>query len=84
MVISDQQNAAKAIAKGMNDAEMMIAMQNELIKSLIISIDEKKLKGIEKESLDKLFDVGEYMQLAEVIKEMMGNVKAPKVEILTD
>lgn len=84
MLIADQRTAARALGKGMNDAEMMLAMQDEIIKMIIISIDGKKLKGVEKENLDKILEYSEYMQLMEPVKEMMGNVSAPKVEIITD
>lgn len=84
MDLSDQRAAAKNIGATVNEAEMQIAMQQELVKLLLVSIDGKKLKGLEKENLKELLTWGEYNQILMVVKDMLGNDEMPKVEMITD
>ena len=45
MDLGDQRAAAKNIGSVANDAEMQIAMQQELLKLILVSIDGKQLQG---------------------------------------
>lgn len=67
--IKDQELAAKAASRAGDDSKygMAIAMQKELVKILLVQVDGKALKAIEKEDLDSLFTYAEYMQLVEVL-----------------
>jgi hypothetical protein len=64
--------------------KMQIALQQELLKLLLVSIDGKDLKGQEKENLNSLFTWAEYMEIMNVIKELLGNEGQAKVEVLTE
>lgn len=71
--ISDNQLAAKLVGnKAKNQFEMALAMQSELIKLLLLQIDDKKLDHADKNNLDILLSVSEYSCLSKVIQKMSG------------
>jgi hypothetical protein len=87
--IKDQELAAKAASRGNDDSKygMAISMQKELVKILLVQINGKALKAIEKEDLDSIFTYAEYMQLVEVLGKItevgdsgLGNAQ---IEIVT-
>lgn len=85
--IKDQEMAAKAIGRIGDDNKiaMAVAMQKELLKLLLVDVDGKQLKAVEKEDLDSLFTYAEYMQLMNVMGKItdtgdLGN--EPQIEIM--
>lgn len=62
--LKDQNLATKMLGqRKMNQAEMHLAIQENLIKILLMEIDGVKLDHKAKENLDDLFSVKEYGQL---------------------
>lgn len=73
--ISDQDLASQAASrtvKGDNLVGMSLAMQKELLKQLIVKIDDKQPRPSELESLDTWFSIREYAELQSVINKMTG------------
>jgi hypothetical protein len=87
MKIRHQTLAAQAVGKkaGDNTMAMVMMMQQELIKLLVISIDGRALTGAEREDLDSFLDFPEFQQLQSVVGQMMGGneVGEAKTEIVT-
>lgn len=83
--IKDQELAAKAAARVGEDSKygMAIAMQKELVKILLVQVDGRTLKAVEKEDLDSLFTYSEYMQLVEVLGKItdVGNADMGNAQI---
>jgi len=86
--IKDQELAAKACGRHGDDNKiaMAIAMQKELLKILLVEVDGKTIKAVEKEDLDAILTYQEYMQLMGVMGKItdvgdLGNV--PEIEIMT-
>jgi len=77
--------AAEAGAHKAEGNQTVAAMyiQDELLKLLLVQIDDKKLDPIQKEKFEDLFEPPEYRQVNMVIEEMVGKVKKPKVEIVS-
>ena len=78
--------AAQAAAgkAGDNPNVMAITMVEEMLKLLVVKVDEKDVPAGTLEDLDSVFTYGEYSQLQQVINEMSGVkdgvVQAPKTE----
>lgn len=74
MKIKDTQLAAKAVGKnaGENQAALAVAMQNELLKLLLIQLDDKKLTHSDKNDLDKILTITEYRKLMQVVQKISG------------
>ena len=87
MKISDTEIAAQAVASRSNGDQnlLQILMQKELVKNLIVAVDDKKLSGSEKEDMDSLFSIAEYGQLMSVIKKITGDDmgKEPRLEVVS-
>lgn len=87
--IKDQELSAKAASRSGDDSKygMAIAMQKELVKILLVQVNGKPLKAVEKEDLDTLFTYGEYMQLVEVLGKITDttgdNVGNAQIEIMS-
>jgi hypothetical protein len=53
-----------------------------LIQQLVVVVDDVQLKPIELESIDDLFSVAEFMQLAQVVGNFVGTTESvPTVEM---
>lgn len=88
MKIADHENAAEAAGVRCSTAGgQQAAMVKELVKQLLYSVDDKELGGKEKEDLDGLFEMTEYMELLEVVAKTTGmgekKTQAPKVEVVS-
>ena len=73
--IADQELAAQAAArssKSDNPVALAIGMQKELIKQLVVQVDEKKPRPSELEALDTFFTYREYMELSSVVSKIAG------------
>lgn len=73
--ISDQDFAAQAASrtvKGDNVVGLSFALQKELLKQLIVKIDDKQPRPSELESLDTWFNIREYAELQHVVNKMTG------------
>jgi hypothetical protein len=74
------QVAAAKIGKKGNEYSMSLALQDELMKILVVAIDGQRLSAIDRERLDTLLTTDDYRQVVQVIELMIGDVEAPKVE----
>lgn len=80
--------AAQAVSPRANgDANVLaLLMQKELLKLLIIQINDKPVSASELEDMDSLFSMAEYGQLLQVVKQMTGGAdagKAPATEVVS-
>lgn len=82
MRIADTELAAEMVATraGSNATLLQILMQKELLKMLLLQIDDKKPSEQEKENLDNLLKVGEYQQLMQVVSKVAGLDEAGKFQ----
>lgn len=72
--IADTQLAAKmAGRKSGNQMEAAIAIQNEVLKLLLVQIDDKKLDHKDKNDLDNILTIQEYRTLMKVLEKMGGD-----------
>lgn len=73
--IKDQELATRAAAatvKGDNAFNMGMAIQKEMLKLLIVRVNENLPKAAELEDLDGMFSYGEYMQMLKVVGKVAG------------
>lgn len=71
--IADNQLAAKMVGnKTKNQFELALAMQNELLKILLVQIDDEKLDHASKNDLDKIMSLTEYNILMKVVQKLAG------------
>jgi DNA transposition AAA+ family ATPase len=74
--IEDTENAAQVAGKkasAENQAHLMILIQKEMLKSLLVKVDEKELKLVDKEDLNKLFTYKEYGQALKALQMITGD-----------
>jgi len=87
MTIKDTQLAAKALGqRKLNQIEMQLAMQAELLKLLLIQIDDQRLDHKDKNNLDSILSIAEYRCLLKVVEQMAGeddDEGEPETEITT-
>jgi hypothetical protein len=84
-VISDTEMAAQVAGKKAgpdNQAHMSLLLQKEMLKRLLVRIDEKTLSLNDKEQLEKLLSFKEYSQalkaMGMIIGEDSGNELSPE------
>jgi hypothetical protein len=73
--IRDQELAAQAAANSVgsdNQVALAVVMQKELVKLLLVQIDEKAPSAAEREDLDSLLEFQEYTQVTQVVQKLMG------------
>lgn len=73
--ISDQDLAVQAASRNVkseNTVGLAMGMQKEMLKQLIVQIDDKQPRPSELESLDNWFSYGEYIELSSVINKIAG------------
>jgi len=82
MQISDYEQAAQAAAltNPSNQFVFGILLQKELTKLLLVSVDGKKLTGMEKENLGGVLAHEEYLAVNEYVGSLMGKSKLVRVE----
>lgn len=76
MKIADTQLAAKMAGKKVtsgNNLEMGIALQTELIKLLLVQVDDKTLTHADKNNLDDLFTMKEFRFVNKALEKMQGD-----------
>lgn len=74
MKISDSNLAAKKLGKSqMNQAAMGMAISQELLKILLLKLDDKDLNHADKNDLDNLLSMTEYNCLMKVIQKISGD-----------
>jgi hypothetical protein len=87
VTIRDTEYAAAAVANRANgDANLLqLFMQRELLKNLIVKVDDRELSPTEKEDLDSIFNMGEYTQLLTVVKKVSGGDEKnePAIEVVS-
>jgi len=80
--IKHQELAVRAIgSKSTNQIETALLMQKELVKMLVAQINGKAPTSIELENLDDLFSIAEYMQVNQVISQLMGGGDAGNFQV---
>lgn len=73
MKISDQNLAAKAVGnKAKSQAEQNVMVLQEMVKLLLVQIDDTKLDHIAKNNLDNLLSVRDYRALLLAIHKIEG------------
>lgn len=74
----------RAVDKVPSGNQTLLAMeaQHELFKMIILKVDDKILKGADKEKYDKFFDGRELDSLTQVIEQMMGKPLTPEIEFI--
>ena len=80
MKISHTEKACEQVAERAKDNGqlMQVLMQKELVKMLIVKVDEKTLTLADKDDLDSIFNVQEYGQVLKVVARMSGGDEKPK------
>lgn len=80
--IKHQELAVRAVGnKASNQIETALLMQKELVKILVVQINEKAPTPQELEDLDALFSIAEYMQVNQVISQLMGGADAGNFQV---
>lgn len=83
--IKHQQLAARAVGSRFSDAPLAqnLALQDELLKILIVSVNGKEFRS--HEELDDHLTMAEYNQLQKVLGQLIGggDSKAPLVEVMS-
>lgn len=72
--IGDTEKAAQVAGKkasSQNEIHTGLVIQSEMLKILLVQIDEKKLGLIDKEQLDKLFTFKEHRQALKAVQKML-------------
>ena len=77
MQIRDWDQAAKCASRDSSGDQFVfgIRLQQELMKILLVEVDGKSLTMMQKESLDSLFTVNEYLALQDEVQALMGKTK---------
>jgi len=73
--IKDQELATQLAGKYVKDDNrigLAMAIQKEMLKMLLVKIDDNELSGPDKEDLDKLLSYQDYMQLQMVMGKITG------------
>lgn len=73
--IKDQELASQVAstkAKGDNAFTYGMALQKEMLKMLLVQVNDKRPSAIEVEDLDGLFTYAEYMQCLKVVAKVAG------------
>lgn len=89
MKIEDQELAATAAGsrvQGDNQIATALVMGKELLKILLVQVNDKKLSGSEKEDLNSLFTYREYQEVSSVVGEIAGggeSVGKPQIEMVS-
>jgi len=73
---------ATATTRGDNPTMIQAMTQDELLKLLILEENGVKLGASQKEDLDSFLEYGEYQETLVALAEIMGETKAPKVNLL--
>lgn len=84
MKIKHQELAAQAVGNRHSDAQLAqgMAVQNELVKILLVSVDDKEVRS--HDNLDDLFSMGEYKQVLKAIEKIGGGDEgAPLLEVVS-
>jgi len=74
-LISDTETAAQTAGKqasGDNQLHMGMLLQKELLKLLLVKVDNKALNLTEKQQLDKHFKFKEYSECLRAVKMVLG------------
>lgn len=79
-------SAAQVAGKkaGENQAFLNALMQEEVVKLLVVHVNDERLKESQKENLDSIFSVKEYSQVLQAVQMLGGEeVGKPTMEIET-
>lgn len=88
MEISDYEQACEAAGMKYNsEFGQKAGISKELLKNLLVDIDGKKVSALQKEKLDDLLEIQEYMELMEVVNKTTGigekKAQKPTVEVVS-
>ena len=86
--ISDTRTASQVAGRkaGTNQVHCNVLLQEEMIKLLLVSINDNKLSSIQKEDLDSLFTMKEYGYVLKCVQQVGGGDEEegePQMEIVT-
>lgn len=82
--IADMEAAGKVAAKGNRGPVTGIALQQELIKRILVQVDGKNLSIADREAINSLLSLKEYMQIMGVVQKLIGEDdegNEPEIEI---
>lgn len=82
MKIKYQNLAIKAVSKlaGDNTAQLGNLVSQEIMKHLIVNVDDKPMGYKDLEDLDSVFSFAEYTQLQQVFQKLYGNNEAGELQ----
>lgn len=87
MEMKYEELAAQAASQKAGDNQSMLAyfMQSELLKILVVAVDDKTLGASDKELLDKYLSYQDLTQCRTVVAKLMGEATAqePQIEIVS-
>jgi hypothetical protein len=85
--IADTETAATVAGKGNSDNQILVGikLQKEMLKLLLVQVDDQKLTLTDKEQLDKWFSPQEYNQAVKVVSQLVGSEEGnePAIEFVT-
>lgn len=84
MLIADYRNAAVAAGKmgGTDQLSLTMNMGIELAKILIVDVDGRKLSSLEKENLDSLFTINEFVAVNKLVSSFLEEAGTVSTEIV--
>lgn len=72
--ISDIEKASQSAGNmGSNQTHINILMQKELLKSLLVKVDDKDMSMKDKTNLDAIFTTAEYFKLQKIMEKITGD-----------
>jgi len=81
--VGDQELAAERAGDIKNPNSYALAIQNELVKLLLYSVDGEKLTGAKKQNIKALFTLGEYSEIILALGEALPKPEIPKLNVVT-
>lgn len=82
ITIEHQEMAAQAVGNETNQLMAGVKLQKEILKQIILAIDDKTLSKNEIEGITKLITPKEYSQILKYIKSEVDDEASPKLEIV--
>ncbi len=84
ITLKHEEMAAQSVGDKAGDSSTLMAyfMQNEMLKQIVIKVNDHELTANDRETIDKFLDYGELIQVRKVVGKLTGENKAaePKIE----
>lgn len=85
--IGDTEHAAKVAGKlagAENQAYLGVLLQKEMVKLLLVKVDDKELSISEKQMLDKLFTYKEFNQVQQAVRMMTDDEQGNSEKLIPE